>query len=173
MLVAFTVKETSVSQILQHQTAASMGAVVTISGDGGVSVSPDGVGNINIQSAVGSGLTATSDALNNEIILNSTGPNRLAIRNIDEGESPYEVLPNEVYISCDILGGTLTIKLPNEPDTGRFYIIKDATGFCSTNNITVTTVGGVVLIDAAATNVMNSDYQSVNVVFNGVSYEIW
>jgi len=161
------------SQILQHQTGLSIGSVITLSGDGGTAVSPDGAGNVNLQSAVGSGLTLTSDAENNEVILDTTGARRFLVTSVDDSQSPYTALPNDVYLTCDTLSGTLTIALPNTTDTGRFYIIKDGVGFAGTNNITVTTVGGTVLIDSATSFTINSNYEVLRVIFNGVSYEIW
>ena len=63
--------------------------------------------------------------------------------------------------------------MPNAPATGRTYIIKDKVGLAGTSNITVTTVGGAVTIDGATTFVLNTAYESVNVIFNGTSYEIY
>lgn len=92
---------------------------------------------------------------------------------IDNTDSPYTVLSTDYFISCDSTAGAITVRLPNAPATGRSFIIKDRTGQAAANNITVTTVGGVVNIDGAATFVMNTAFESVTVLFNGTSYEIY
>jgi hypothetical protein len=92
---------------------------------------------------------------------------------IDDTDSPYTVLATDYYISVDSSGGPVSILLPNAPTTNRTFIIKDRTGSGSTNAITITTVGGVVLLDGAVNQVMNVDYESMNLMFNSVSYEIY
>lgn len=92
---------------------------------------------------------------------------------LTDSDSPYTALSSDYYFTCDVTAGALTIDLPNAPTTGRVYIVKDATGSAGTHNITVTTVGGVVLIDGAATFVMNTNYESANFLFNGTSWEIF
>lgn len=87
--------------------------------------------------------------------------------------SPYVVLVGDQFLGVDCSGGAITIQLPNAPTTGRYITIKDSTGSASTNNITVTTVGGVVTIDGATSYVMSADYESVSVLFNSTSYEIY
>lgn len=87
--------------------------------------------------------------------------------------TPYVVLTTDDYLGVDSSGGAIQVNLPNAPSTGRTLTIKDKTGSAATHNITVTTVGGAVTIDGTTTFVMNTAYQSVNVIFNGTSYEIW
>ncbi len=87
--------------------------------------------------------------------------------------SPYTVLAGDQFIGVDCSGGAITIRLPNAPTTGRYITIKDSTGSASANTITVTTVGGVVTIDGATSYLMTADYESVSVLFNGSSYEIY
>ena len=76
--------------------------------------------------------------------------------------SPYSALATDFIIGADVTAGAITVRLPDAPTTGRSFMIKDIAGLAAANNITVTTVGGVVLIDAAATFVMNTAYQSVH-----------
>jgi hypothetical protein len=87
--------------------------------------------------------------------------------------SPYVVLSTDEFLGVDCSGGAIQVNLPNAPATGRTYVIKDITGNAQTNNITVTTVGGVVLVDSAATYVMNTQYSSINVLFNGTKYLVF
>jgi hypothetical protein len=63
--------------------------------------------------------------------------------------------------------------LPNAPSTGRSYVVKDTAGGAATHNITVTTVGGSVNIDGSTSFVMNTNYESVELIFNGTAYEIF
>lgn len=92
---------------------------------------------------------------------------------IDNTDSPYTVLYTDSYISVDSSGGAVTIRLPNAPFTKKVFTVKDRTGSAATNNITVTTLGGAVSIDAGTSFVMNNNYSSTRLVFNGTSYEIF
>lgn len=87
--------------------------------------------------------------------------------------SPYVVLTTDFYLSVDTSTIAITVQLPNAPATGRIFNIKDRTGNAATHNITVTTVGGAINIDAAVTFVMNTAYEAINVIFNGSTYEVF
>lgn len=95
------------------------------------------------------------------------------ITSLTDADSPYTVLANEYYFSCDVSSGTLSILLPNSPDTGTVYVVKDSGGDAATNLINVTTVGGVVTIDGATFANLNTNYESLQFVFNGTSYEVF
>lgn len=97
----------------------------------------------------------------------------ITITALDNTDSPYTVLLSDYYMSCDTTSGVLTVNLPNAPTTGTVFIVKDSAGTADTNNITITTVGGVVTIDGATTYVMNTEYESASLVFNGTSYEVF
>ena len=85
----------------------------------------------------------------------------------------YTVIGTDFFISCDSSGGAITIKLPNAPRKNRIYTIKDRTGSAVAHNISVTTVGGAVTIDGSTTYTMAVNYQSIQVLFNGTSYEVF
>ena len=87
--------------------------------------------------------------------------------------TPYAVTGTDDYLGVDSSGGAITVELPNAPSVGRAFIIKDSTGSAFTNNITVTTVGGAVTIDGATSVLFVTNYQSLQVIFNGTSYEIY
>jgi len=87
--------------------------------------------------------------------------------------SPYVVLTTDDYLSVNTSTIAITIQLPNAPSIGRVFIIKDRTGNAATHNITVTTVGGAVNIDGATTFVMNTAFESIEVIFNGTAYEVF
>ena len=103
----------------------------------------------------------------------STGASLLAITNVNHAASPYTVLSSDEYIAVDTSGGIVTLLLPNAPATGRVIFIKDKTGTSATSNISVTTVGGAVTIDGQTTYTMNINYFSLNVIFDGVGYEVF
>jgi hypothetical protein len=84
--------------------------------------------------------------------------------------SPYTVLTTDFTVGVDCSGAVKQVNLPNAPSTGVVFIIKDVTGSCGTNNITITTPGGIVLIDSAATYVMNINYAAIMIQFNGTKY---
>lgn len=138
-------------QLLIGDTAGVSPTAATLTAGSGVSI-VNGAGSITISATGGSSLTVTS---------------------LDDTDSPYTVLGTDEYLSCDVIGGTLTIELPNAPTTGRVIRVKDLGGDAATNNITVTTVGGVVTIDGATSYTMNTDYQAISLIFNGTSYEVF
>lgn len=87
--------------------------------------------------------------------------------------TPYIVLATDYYLSVDASGGAITVQLPNAPTSDRTFVVKDRTGSAGTNNITITTVGGSVTLDGATSFVMNTAYESVQLIFNGTSYEVY
>lgn len=139
----------------------------TLTGDTGGAISGDASYNINL---VGTGGVTVAGS-GNTLTISSTPSSTLDYTAVNS--SPYVVGASDVYLGVDCSGGAITIQLPNAPTTGQYYIIKDSTGSAAANNITVTTVGGTVNIDGATTFVMNSDYQAVNLIFSGTSYEIY
>jgi len=221
------------SQIGTKVTAASMGTLLTLTGDVGGAISPTGLGDITLAGGnnitttgaantitfdvtgttnnavqvgnAGGSLTSLGVGTNGQVLLGATGadpafadltstsgtivftpgantlnleatgtgPSIMTITSLDDTDSAYVVLASDRYMSCNTSAGILQINLPNAPTTGRNVTIKDSSGTADTNNITITTVGGVVLIDGATTFVMNTEYESVNLIFNGTSYEVW
>lgn len=117
----------------------------------------------------GTGITITPGA--NTITIASTGSLNLAYTNVNTPS--YTVLSTDDYLSVDCSGGAKTVRLPDAATSGRTFVIKDRTGSAATNNITVTTVGGAVNIDGATSFVMNTAYQSISIMGNGTSYEIY
>lgn len=87
------------------------------------------------------------------------------------GAYPYNVLTTDYIVEVDT-SAARTIRLPNAPTTGQVFTIKDVTGTAAAFNISLTTVGGVVLIDGLATQTMNVNYGSITVFFSGTAYFI-
>jgi len=117
----------------------------------------------------GTGISITNGA--GSISIAATGTTTLTYTNVNT--TPYVVLTTDEYLGVDSSGGPIQINLPNAPATGRVFTIKDRTGSAATNNITVTTVGGVVTIDGATTFVMNTARQAIQVIFSGSAYEVF
>jgi hypothetical protein len=115
----------------------------------------------------------TTSATGSTITIIGSGEKEIDITSLSDADSPYTVLSTDYYMSCDVSLGVLTINLPDAPTTGRVYIVKDSGGDANTNNITVTTVSGVVTIDGSISRVMSTDYENLQFVFNGTSYEVF
>lgn len=149
---------------------------VTLTGGGGATSyttdSGSAVPAAGILTVIGSGGITTSGAGSTLTIVGS-GEQVIAITALDNTDSPYTVLTADYYMTCDVSAGALTIRLPNVPTTGKVFIVKDAGGDSATNNITVTTVGGVVNIDGATSFIINTNYRSLQFVFTGAAYEIF
>jgi hypothetical protein len=86
--------------------------------------------------------------------------------------TPYVVQATDSFMGVNT-AIAITIQLPNAPVTGRVYMVKDIAGLAAINNITVTTVGGTVLIENAATFVMNSSFEAIQLLFNGTKYLVF
>lgn len=85
----------------------------------------------------------------------------------------YVVTATDYYISCDPTANTITVQLPNAPTQFREFVIKDRTGEASTHNIFITTVGGLINIDGNPIYTLAGNFSSVQLLFNGVSFEIF
>jgi hypothetical protein len=92
---------------------------------------------------------------------------------INHASSPYTATATDYYISCDPSAGTISVLLPNAPTQFRQFIIKDRTGNASLNHISVTTVGGAVTIDGLTIYTLAGNFGSIQLLFNGTSYEVF
>lgn len=120
--------------------------------------------------------TASIGATNHAVFIDNDGKLGVGIATLpytNVNTTPYVVLATDEYLGVDSSGGAITVQLPNAPVVGRVFIIKDRTGSAATNAITVTTVGGAVNIDGATTFVMNTAFESVQVLFDGTTYQIF
>ncbi len=143
------------------------GRVVTLTGNSGGAVSAT-LGNINIIGASGVLVAGNPGTSTLTVTAASTA---YAYTNV--ASSPYVVLTTDEYISVNSSGGAIVVQLPNAATLGQAFIVKDRTGSAATNSITITTVGGAVTIDGATTFVMNTNYQAVQIMGNGTSYELF
>lgn len=92
-----------------------------------------------------------------------------AVKVTTPGAYPYTTLGNDYVIAVNT-SAARTINLIASPVTGQSYRIKDATGTAGTFNITVTPNAGT--IDGVATYIINTNYGSVDVVYNGSQWSI-
>lgn len=82
--------------------------------------------------------------------------------------TPVTVAAADCVVICKLtVAGAVAVTLPAGV-SGQHYIITDGTGDAATNNITITP-NGAETIDGAATLVLNQNYQSAHLVFNGSS----
>jgi len=124
--------------------------------------------NLNVFGADG----VTTTASGSTITITTTGIAGSYVNVV--GPATYVVLPTDYFISCDSTLGLITIQLPNAPTTYDTFVIKDRTGTATiADPITVTTVGGVVLIDGLTSNLLTDAFDSEELLFNGTSYEIF
>ncbi len=86
----------------------------------------------------------------------------------------YTVLKTDQYIGVTSTASARIITLPNTVSSaligssGQIWTIKDESGGAGTNNITITPNGGT--IDGSATFVINQNYGSADVMFDGTNY---
>ena len=117
----------------------------------------------------GVGITVTPTA--NTITISSSGAVDLNYTNV--ATSPYVVVSTDDYLSVNTTSAPITIELPNAATLGRTFVIKDRTGTAGTNYITISSVSGSVNIDGITSYIIDTAYQSVNIMGNGTSYEIY
>lgn len=76
-----------------------------------------------------------------------------------------------LVIANKTVGAATIVNLPATPETGRVYRIKDGKGDAQTNNITITPNSGT--IDGATTQIINANYGTVDVIYNGTEWNIF
>lgn len=127
----------------------------------------DGSGTLNH-----SGLSFVNGSQNIATTTQNVKPSSAIVPRTAVASSPYVVLSTDYFISVDTTSAR-TIQLPNAPSTNQVFTVKDRTGGALLNNITVTTVGGVVNIDGSTSYVINVNFGSAQFIFNGTTYEIF
>lgn len=140
--------------------------------NGQIPIGSTGVDPVLTTLTAGTNISITNGAGSITIAANTTSQVS-GYTGVNNAASPYTALSTDYYLGVDSTAGTVSILLPNAPATGRIFSVKDSFGQSATNNITITTVGGVVTIDGATTFVMNTTYESASFIFNGVSYEVY
>ncbi len=87
----------------------------------------------------------------------------------------YVVLANQdFYIGVTSTAAPRTITLLNTNIIkNQSWIIKDESGGAGTNNISITVAGGVKTIDGLTTYLINNNYGSVRLIYDGTNYFIF
>lgn len=126
---------------------------------------------VNVNGGSGVQVIANPNGSNNMVInLTEIAPGYVQVTGVFGGTT-YTVGATDYFISCDTTGGVVTIKLPNVPTSSRQFIVKDRTGNAAANNIIITTVGGAVTIDGNTSYTFTDAYESLEMLFNGSTYE--
>ena len=82
----------------------------------------------------------------------------------------YTATNDDNIIYVDSTGGIFTITLPATPLTNKILSIIDSTGQCNTNNVTIDGNGKNIIGNTTA--LMNSNYLSLDLVYNGTQWNI-
>jgi hypothetical protein len=82
--------------------------------------------------------------------------------------SAYTPTIDEYFLGV-IYDGATTINLP-AGTLGKVYVIKDSAGSANTNPITVTATGST--IDIQPNYVLNTDWGSISLVYNGIEWNV-
>lgn len=139
--------------------------------DGQIPIGSTGVDPVMANITAGTNITITNGP--GSITIASSSSPILNYVSVNNAASPYDALTSNLFISCDLTGGAITIRLPNAPAVGEYWIIKDRLGLANTNNITVTTVGGLLNIDGAPSYIINLAFGSAQFIFSGSAYEVF
>ena len=83
------------------------------------------------------------------------------------GAYPYTTIPQDGVILVDT-SVARTITPLASPTKGQMHRIKDSVGSAATNNITITPSGKN--IDGAASKIINTNYGSIDIVYNGTEW---
>lgn len=88
---------------------------------------------------------------------------------VNNAASPYTVLGSDFLLTVDTSGGGVTLTLPGSPATGAKYVVVDAGGSATANNITISGNGNNIAGSGtlAATDVIDSNYGTMTLYFNG------
>ena len=83
-------------------------------------------------------------------------------------EATYTPTTDEYFLGI-IYDGAVTVTLP-AATAGKVYVVKDAVGDAQTNPITIVATAST--IDGAANYILNIDWSSVTLVYNGIEWNV-
>lgn len=145
------------------------GPIETLTGNSGGAVPPT-ANNIFVLGAAGINVVGNPGTSTLTISLTEDAPSYVNV----VGPITYVVTSTDYYLSCDSTAGIVTIKLPDNPDPNRQFIVKDRTGQSPMNNIFITTVSGVTTIDILETIYDLTDaFEAVEMLYHSSNYEIF
>lgn len=80
----------------------------------------------------------------------------------------YTTLPSDYFLGVNVAAPS-SIILAASPPIGRVFIVKDISGDASINPIIIS---ASTTIDGVSTKILNIDYSSVTLVFNGTEWNV-
>ena len=83
-------------------------------------------------------------------------------------EATYSATADEYFLGV-IFNGAITVTLP-AGTLGKVFIVKDSVGDANTNPITIITTGST--IDGDPNYVINVDWGSIGLVYNGIEWNV-
>ncbi len=96
-------------------------------------------------------------------------PSGIQVAITTPGAYPYTTLNTDYVILVDSSAARTIIPL-SSPTTGQMYRIKDNVGSAATNNITITPSGKNV--DGTTSVIINANYGSIDIVYNGTQWNV-
>ena len=177
--IALTLNGSGVTSLDLCYVNASSFSAISIGAACGLTIASSEINSTNANAITGAGsvthggLTFIANSANINTTTQSVLPSFTTIPRTATAAATYVVLSTDYYISVDCSGGAKQVNLPNAPSLNKVFIVKDKTGNSAANNITVTTVGGAINIDAAATYLIKINYGSAQFVWNGTTYEVF
>mgnify|MGYP001589018703 CR=1 FL=1 len=88
----------------------------------------------------------------------------LGVFDIEQYTSP----PSGLFVVVKGVG-TRTVRLPADAEMGQVYWVKDGDGTASSGNIAISPLGGK-LLDGQASGVLDTNYESRTVIYNGTQW---
>lgn len=89
------------------------------------------------------------------------------------GDFPYSILTTDFYIGVTTTESARTVTLPSaNVVTNQTFLIKDESGGALINNITINVSGGIKTIDGATSQLINTNYGAIGVIYDGTNYFI-
>lgn len=176
---ALVLNGVAVQGIVNCAINAGSSSCVSIGTGVTVSVSNCTINSSNTNSITGLG-TLKYNGLNfvgSSSLINTTNQIPLVNSNdamtvVTPGSYPYTTIPQDALILVDTSSASNTIVPLASPTIGQKHIIKDKSGNAGTagRNITITPSGKN--IDGAASKIININYGSVTIIYNGVEWSI-
>jgi hypothetical protein len=85
-------------------------------------------------------------------------------------ETPYQIVEDDYLLAVDFGGIPGDVILPDTPELGDVYIVKDTSGNGSLAPITIISNGP--LIDGTGTAIINTDFGSLTFIYTGLDWSI-
>ncbi len=145
-------------------TSGGGGGIQTING-----ISPNLSNNFVLSAGPGISLTSISNGI--QIAATDAA---FSYKSVIFAMSPYTVLVSDYFLSVDSSAGAVTLLFPNVPVALQTWVVKDRTGNALANNVTLTTPGGLDLLDGSATYLLDDNFEAIQILANpSLNYELF